>query len=94
MDLLKALLGAAGSGDLQKLGGQFGLGSSAVEKVLGQVVPALGRGLQKNTANSNGLDNLIGALQKGQHQRYPGNVEDATSPGRCCPWSRPWSWAP
>ncbi len=79
MDLLKALMGAAGSGDLQKLGGQFGLDDSAVEKVLGQVVPALGRGLQKNTRSGSGLESLVGALQKGDHQRYLGNVEAAAS---------------
>ena len=56
MDLLKVLMSAAGSGNLQKLGSQFGLDSSSVEKVLGQVVPALGRGLQKNTSSSGGLE--------------------------------------
>jgi len=79
MDLLKVLMSAAGSSDLQKLGGQFGLDSSSVGKVLSQVVPALGRGLQKNTSSSSGLEGLIGALQKGNHQKYLGNVEAAAS---------------
>ena len=79
MDLLKTVLNAAGSGDLQKLGGQFGLDSGAVEKVLGQVVPALGRGLQKNTQSAGGLEGLLGALQGGGHQRYLGNMDAAAS---------------
>lgn len=79
MDLLKTLMGAAGSGGLQQLGGQFGLDGSAVEKVLGQVVPALGRGLQKNATGSGGLENLASALQKGGHQRYLGDVGAAVS---------------
>jgi hypothetical protein len=79
MDLLKALMSAAGSADLQKLGGQFGLDSSSVEKVLEQVVPALGRGLQKNTNSPGGLDSLIGALQKGNHQRFLDSVQNAAS---------------
>jgi len=80
MDLLKALMGAAGSGNLQKMGDQFGLDSSSVEKVLGQVVPALGGGVKKNAASSGGLESLLGALQGGGHQRYLGNVEAAASP--------------
>ncbi len=79
MDLLKALMDNAGSGDLQKVGAQFGLDSSSVEKVLGQVVPALGSGIRKNTSSAGGLESLLGALQKGGHQRYLGNVEAAAS---------------
>lgn len=80
MDLLKTLMNAAGSGDLQKLGSQFGLDSGAVTQVLGQVVPALGRGLQKQTGSAGGLEGLLGALKGGGHQRYLGNVEAAASP--------------
>jgi len=79
MDLLKTLMDAAGSGNLQNLGGQFGLDNAAVEKVMEQVVPAMGRGVQKNAASGNGLDSLIGALQNGNHQNYLGNVEAASS---------------
>lgn len=80
MDLLKTLINAAGSSDLMKLGGQFGLDGGAVEKVLGQVVPALGRGMQKNTRSSGGLEGLLGALKGGNHQRFLGNVEAAAAP--------------
>ncbi len=79
MDLLKALMDNAGSGNLQKVGAQFGLDSSSVEKVLGQVVPALGSGIKKNTSSAGGLDSLLGALKNGGHQRYLGNVEAAAS---------------
>jgi len=79
MDLLKTLISAAGSGQLQKLGSQFGLDGGAVEKVLGQVVPALGRGIQKNTRSTGGLEGLMGALKGGGHQRYLDNAADAAS---------------
>ena len=79
MDLLNALKGAAGSGALEKLGGQFGLDTTDVEKVLGQVVPALGGGLKRNTASAGGLESLLGALQKGSHQRYVEDPALATS---------------
>ena len=80
MDLLKALMGAAGSSDLSKLGEQFGLDSSSVEKVLGNVVPALGGGVKKSAGAGGGLDGLIGALQNGGHQRYLNNPDAITSP--------------
>lgn len=79
MDLLKTILGAAGNSELSKLGSQFGLDASAVEKVMGQVVPALGRGLQKNTASAGGLAGLAKALQGGNHEKYLRNPEAAAT---------------
>ncbi len=79
MNLLNALVNATGSEDLQKLGAQFGLDNEAVGNILGQVVPALGDGLKKNTASSGGLDGLIGALQNGNHQRYLNNIDSVLS---------------
>jgi hypothetical protein len=79
MDLLKSLMQVAGSGDLEKLGSQFGLGGADVSKVLQQVVPALGSGLAKNTASEGGLESLMGALQKGNHQDFLGKVGEARS---------------
>jgi len=80
VDLLGTLMNAVGSGDLQKLGSQFGLDSDAVGKVMGQVVPALGRGLKNNTRSTGGLEGLMGALKSGGHQRYLDDVETAASP--------------
>jgi len=70
MDLLKTLLDAANSNELKSLGNQFGIDSSSLSKVLGDVVPALGQGVQKNAQAPGGLESLVGALQKGDHQRY------------------------
>jgi hypothetical protein len=78
MDLLKALISSAGSGQLESLGKQFGLDGSAVTKVLGQVVPALGRGINKK-AGSGGMGGLISALQKGNHQSYLGSPDRVSS---------------
>lgn len=78
MNLLNELLNAAGSGDLQKLGSQFGLDESAVSNVMKQVVPALGQGLKTNATSAGGLESLIGALQNGNHGRYVENIDAAT----------------
>lgn len=79
MDLLKQLMNAAGSGDLQSMGAQFGLDGDAVTKVVGQVVPALGQGIKKNASSAGGLESLIGALQGGNHQRYLGDMAATAS---------------
>jgi hypothetical protein len=79
VDLLNTLMKAAGSGDLQKLGKQFGLDGADVGKVLAQVVPALGSGMAKNASSAGGLESLMGALQKGNHQDYLGKAEEARS---------------
>jgi len=79
MDLLKLLMNTAGSGDLEKLGKQFGLDSSSVGKVMEQVVPALGSGLAKNTNSAGGLESLMGALKKGNHQDFLSKVSEARS---------------
>lgn len=41
------------------MGGQFGLDKSAVEKVMAQVVPALGQGIKKGSGSGDGLGSLI-----------------------------------
>jgi len=79
MDLLSTIMNAAGSGGLEKIGSQFGLDKSAVEKVMAQVVPALGQGIKKGTGSGGGLGSLIGALQKGNHQKYIDDVSNAAS---------------
>ncbi|MFC1695127.1 DUF937 domain-containing protein [Pseudomonadota bacterium] len=79
MDLLKELINAAGSGNLNEIGAQFGLDQDSVGKVMAQVVPALGQGIKKNAASTGGLESLIDALQGGDHQRYLGNASAASS---------------
>lgn len=79
MDLLKLLMNTAGSGGLENLGKQFGLDSSSLGKVMEQVVPALGGGLAKNTSSAGGLESLMGALQKGNHQELLSKVSEARS---------------
>ena len=78
MNLLNELMNTAGSGDLQKLGSQFGLDESAVSSVMKQVVPALGQGLKTNATSAGGLDSLIAALQNGNHGRYVEDINAAT----------------
>jgi len=80
MDLLKVLMDSAGGSGASQLGSQFGLDSSATSKVLGQLLPALGQGLQNNSRSAGGLDSLMKGLQNGNHQRYLGDPRALQDP--------------
>jgi hypothetical protein len=67
MDLLKMAGGGDSVGQLAKT---VGLGSSDASKLIEAVAPALMRGVQKNTADDNGLAGLRRALESGGHDRY------------------------
>ena len=80
MDLLKALMDAAGSDGIARLGGQVGLPADQTQKVLGQLLPALGQGLKRNASQSGGLESLARGLQTGNHQRYVEKPEGLADP--------------
>jgi len=67
MDLLKATGGGNSIGQLAKT---VGLGSSDTSNLVKALAPALMRGMQKNTADDNGLAGLRKALETGGHDRY------------------------
>ena len=70
MSLLKTILESQGGAVAGQLAKQFGLDANQASSVLGQLVPALSAGVKKNVAQQNGLDGLLSALTKGNHQRY------------------------
>ena len=68
--LLESLLKAQGGHAVGQMANRFGLNPSQASDVIGQLAPALGRGLQRNATSEGGLADLIGALQRGNHARY------------------------
>ena len=70
MDLLKTIMEAQGGASVDQIASKLGLDKSAVSGVIGALAPALGKGLASSTQSTGGLDSLLGALQKGNHQRY------------------------
>lgn len=72
MDLLKATGGGDSIGALAKT---VGLGSSDTSKLVESLAPALMRGVQKNTADEDGLAGLRSALETGGHDRYIDNPD-------------------
>ena len=68
--ILDMLMNAAGGGAVQKVGQQFGLSEDQTGSALGQLVPALMAGLQRNTSQQGGMEALLGALSQGNHSQY------------------------
>ncbi len=84
MDLLKLLLASQSSPALKQLASQFGVSEGDTKNALSGMVPALSQGLRKNASSQVGLDGLINALSKGNHQRYidrPETLADASTEG-------------
>ncbi len=76
MNILSEILGAQEGGVVRQLGDQFGLSTAQTESAIGQLLPALTRGLRNNMTSQEGLGALLTALDTGRHDRY---LEDPSS---------------
>lgn len=82
MDELLNMLGGRGGGSIQQLASQFGISDEQAEGAVRGLAPALTEALGKNTASPGGLEALLGAVQKGGHDRYvdnPASLADAAT---------------
>jgi hypothetical protein len=70
MDLMDLLKATGGGDSIAQLAKAVGLGSSDTSNLVKTLAPALMRGMQKNTADDNGLAGLRRALESGGHERY------------------------
>ena len=68
--LLDLLLSGENKATLDKLSTEFGLDDQQTRSAVEELIPALSRGLQKNTANEPGMNDLLEALRTGDHKRY------------------------
>lgn len=78
MNLLETLLSSPA---LKQVAQQVGVGESDARNAIGKLLPALTRGLQKNASAGGGLESLLGALSKGNHQQYLDKPETLSSQG-------------
>jgi hypothetical protein len=69
MNLLESILKAKDGQAVSQLANQFGLNEDQAASAVQNLIPALAGGLQRNISQG-GLNDLLGALSKGQHQRY------------------------
>jgi hypothetical protein len=69
MNLLESILNAKDGEAVSQLASQFGLNQDQAATAVQNLIPALAGGLQRNISQG-GLNDLLGALTKGQHRRY------------------------
>ncbi len=75
MNLLETLLNAQGGGLVREMAKNLGMGEGDAKKGIGQLAPALARGLSRNAKQPGGLEALMGAISGGKHDRYLDNPE-------------------
>ncbi|MEM7282827.1 MAG: DUF937 domain-containing protein [Pseudomonadota bacterium] len=73
MNLLKTILEAQGGGAVSQVASALGLEQKQASSGIAKLLPALTQGLTKNMGSENGLQSLLGALDKGGHDRYLDN---------------------
>jgi hypothetical protein len=69
MNLLESILNTNDGRAVSQLASQFGLNQDQAASAVQSLLPALAGGFQRNISGG-GLDDLLSALTKGQHQRY------------------------
>jgi hypothetical protein len=70
MNLLERLLEIEDGGIVREIARVFGLRNEVALEAVSRLVPALSRGLDRNTSDPRGLEELAKALAEGGHSRY------------------------
>ncbi len=68
--IMDMIMGAQDGNAIQNIASQFGLGENQAASAVKSLLPALTGGLQNNIKQQGGVESLLGALQKGNHQQY------------------------
>jgi len=82
MNLLEMVLNSQNGQQVKDLGSSFGISGGDAQKAIGQLMPALSRGIQRNAGSGEGLNALLKALETGKHERYldrPGELGTSQS---------------
>ena len=80
MNMLEAILNAQNGGLVRQMANDFNLEEGQARAAMGELVPALARGVRSNASEPQGLQDLIGALTRGQHARYLEQPETLQDP--------------
>ncbi len=75
MNLLEMLLSSKNGAIVGEIAKKSGLDENTTKNVITEVLPSLSRGLENKTKNDQSLDELLSAIEKGDHQRYIENPE-------------------
>ena len=77
MSLLETILSARDGELVKSMASSNGIDINSALSVLGKLIPNLSQNLNQNSQNSEGLDALMKAMQKGDHQRYVERSDEA-----------------
>ena len=80
MNLLEMILNADNSGSVREVAQRFEMSEDEARNAIGQIVPALSRGISRNVSQQGGLESLLNALSQGNHQRYLDRPEELARP--------------
>lgn len=70
MNILESILGGAGGDTVTQLAQRFGIAPEQARAAVESLVPQLAGGLTRNASSPGGLESLLGALQRGGHERF------------------------
>lgn len=80
MNLMDMILNSQNGDLVRQIANNFQLDEDKARSAVGALVPALSRGISRNASDPKGLDDLIGALSRGNHGRYIEQPEIVTQP--------------
>lgn len=69
-NLLELLFDDENKQAIEQMQKNFNLSEKETKVAVEELIPALSRGLQNNTQNASGMDELLEALRTGEHKRY------------------------
>jgi hypothetical protein len=69
-NILDVLFADDNKSAMEELQNNFDLSDADTRTAVEELIPALSRGLQKNTQDAPGMDDLLDALRTGEHERY------------------------
>jgi len=73
MDLIKMLLEAQNGGLLKQVAHQCDVDEKQAGSAVSELLPSLAKGMRGNIAKPGGLEDLLSAIQSGNHKRYIDN---------------------
>ena len=79
MNLMDMILDAQNGAVVRQIADNLQLDEGQARSAMGALIPAISRGIGNNASSSQGLDDLIGALGRGNHHQY---LDDPASLGQ------------
>ncbi|MEM9171816.1 MAG: DUF937 domain-containing protein [Pseudomonadota bacterium] len=73
MSILDSILKSQGGALVKQMAGSLGVSEGQAGAAVTQLLPALTQGMKRNVEKPQGLEALMGALQRGGHQQYVDN---------------------